>query len=59
MTDQTYRCPECGYQYDEACGDLHEGYPPGTRWADLPSNFCCPSCAVRDKSDFELLSATA
>ena len=28
-----YRCPGCGYIYDEARGDPHEGFAPGTAWA--------------------------
>jgi rubredoxin len=48
-----YRCPECGYLYDETTGDSHEGYPPGTPFDDLPADFACPDCAVRFKEDFE------
>jgi len=48
-----YRCPECGYEFDEASGDTHEGYPPGTPFSDLPEDFACPDCAVRFKEDFE------
>jgi len=48
-----YRCPECGYLYDETTGDSHEGYPPGTSFDDLPADFACPDCAVRFKEDFE------
>jgi len=47
-----YQCPECGYRYDEATGDEHEGYPPGTPFDELPGDFTCPDCAVRDKQDF-------
>lgn len=47
-----YRCPECGYVYDESKGDAHEGFPPGTLWSDLPEDFACPDCAVRTKADF-------
>ena len=47
-----YRCPGCGYLYDEAVGDKHEGYPPGYAFADLPADFVCPDCAVRYKEDF-------
>ena len=47
-----YRCPGCGYVYDEAQGDAHEGYPPGLRFAELPRDFVCPECAVREKDDF-------
>ncbi len=47
-----YECPDCGYVYDEAAGDDHEGYPPGMKFADLPEEFVCPDCAVRYKEDF-------
>lgn len=48
-----YRCPECGYVFDEAEGDVHEGYPPGTPFRDLPDDFACPDCSVRFKDEFE------
>jgi rubredoxin len=47
-----YRCPGCGHLYDEALGNPHEGFPPGTRWAQIPDDWACPDCAVRDKADF-------
>lgn len=47
-----YRCPGCGYVYDEAAGDDHEGYPPGFPFQELPDDFVCPDCAVRYKEDF-------
>jgi len=50
-----YRCPECGYIFDENKGDEHEGYPPGTVFAGLPQDFTCPDCAVRYRDDFEKL----
>ena len=50
-----YRCPECGYIFSEELGDEHEGYAPGTPFADLPGDFGCPDCAVRFKEDFEKL----
>lgn len=53
-----YRCPECGYTYDEARGDPDEGYPPGTRLADLPGDFACPDCSVRFRDDFVAVEAT-
>ena len=49
----SYRCPECGYIFDEAKGDPHEGYPPGTRFEELPDDFACPDCSVRFREDFE------
>lgn len=48
-----YECPECGYRYAEARGDAFLGYPPGTRWQDLPEDFVCPDCAVTGKDDFK------
>ncbi|MDA0679834.1 MAG: rubredoxin [Proteobacteria bacterium] len=48
-----FKCPECGYTYDEAVGDPHEGYSPGTRFENLPDDFACPDCSVRFKEDFE------
>jgi rubredoxin len=47
-----FRCPGCGYTYDEDKGDDHEGYPPGFLFEDLPEDFVCPACAVRYKEDF-------
>ena len=44
--------PDCGYAYDDALGDRREGYPPGTRFEQLPNDFVCPDCAVRAKADF-------
>lgn len=50
---QRYRCPGCGYVYDERLGDPHEGFEPGTLWAAVPEDWACPACAVREKPDFE------
>lgn len=47
-----YECPGCGYIYDEEIGDPDEGFSPGTRWTDIPEEWFCPDCAVRDKVDF-------
>jgi rubredoxin len=49
----SYRCPVCGYTYDEAAGDEHEGFSPGTAWSEVPEDWTCPDCAVREKVDFE------
>jgi rubredoxin len=51
-----YRCPECGYLFDETIGDDFEGYPAGTLFESLPDDFVCPDCAVRAKEDFEKVS---
>jgi rubredoxin len=47
-----YRCEVCDYVYDEAAGEPHEGFAPGTAWADVPDDWCCPDCGVREKIDF-------
>jgi len=49
---QAARCPGCGYVYDVARGDVHEGFPPGTAWSAIPDTWTCPDCGVRDKLDF-------
>ena len=46
------RCPSCEYVYEVAAGDEHEGFAAGTAWADIPEDWCCPDCGVRDKIDF-------
>ncbi|MDP3859338.1 MAG: fatty acid desaturase [Stagnimonas sp.] len=54
-TTTRHQCPNCDYVYDEAVGCVHEGFPAGTRWAQLPESWQCPQCAVREKPDFRLL----
>jgi rubredoxin len=54
-----YRCPVCDYIYDEALGAPREGHPAGTVWSDVPDNWCCPDCGVREKIDFLPASAGA
>lgn len=46
------RCPGCGYTYEVESGDEHEGFAAGTAWADVPDDWCCPDCGVREKVDF-------
>jgi alkane 1-monooxygenase len=53
------RCPGCGYTYEVAAGDEHEGFAAGTAWADIPDSWCCPDCGVREKVDFVPLSEAA
>jgi rubredoxin len=50
-----FRCPACGYVYDEEAGNPREGFPAGTSWAAVPDDWPCPDCGVRDKVDFELV----
>ena len=47
-----YVCEICGYEYDEAAGDPDNGIAPGTKFEDLPEDWCCPLCGV-DKSNFK------
>lgn len=47
-----YQCTDCGYVYDEKVGCAREGFAPGTPWAQIPSSWPCPDCAVREKPDF-------
>lgn len=47
-----YLCSVCGLIYDEAEGWPDDGIPPGTRWEDVPLNWCCPDCgAIKDDFD--------
>jgi alkane 1-monooxygenase len=46
------RCPGCGYVYDVAVGNELEGFAAGTAWRDIPDDWCCPDCGVREKVDF-------
>lgn len=50
-----YRCPVCDYVYDEIKGAAREGFPAGTQWQQIPDDWCCPDCGVREKVDFEPL----
>ncbi len=49
-----YMCLICGYIYEEELGDPNNGIAPGTKWEDVPPNWCCPDCQAR-KSDFEMV----
>jgi len=47
-----YICSVCGYVYDPAKGDPEQGVKPGTTFADLPADWCCPVCGAA-KDQFE------
>ena len=51
---KTYICLVCGWIYNEELGDQKEGFPPGTRWEEIPDTWFCPECGV-GKKDFELV----
>ena len=57
--DAAYRCPACGYTYDETAGDPHNGVAAGTPWSAVPNEWNCPECGVRDKVDFVPVDAKA
>jgi alkane 1-monooxygenase len=46
------RCPGCGYTYEVAVGNELEGFAAGTAGKDIPDDWCCPACGVREKVDF-------
>ncbi|MET9263537.1 fatty acid desaturase [Amycolatopsis sp. NPDC004079] len=46
------RCPGCGYVYRVAEGNELEGFAAGTAWSEIPDDWTCPDCGVRDKVDF-------
>ncbi|WP_269210971.1 fatty acid desaturase [Nocardioides sp. cx-169] len=51
------RCPGCGYTYEVEAGHELEGFAAGTAWSQIPDDWCCPDCGVRDKVDFVLLTS--
>ena len=54
MEYKKYMCLLCGYMYNEADGWPEDGIAPGTRWEDVPPNWCCPDCGAT-KGDFEMV----
>ena len=50
---KTFQCGACGFIYDEAEGLPDEGFPPGTRWADIPDDWVCPDCSMA-KAQFDM-----
>ena len=54
MANKTYMCVICGFIYDGAKGLPEEGFPPGTRWEDIPLNWVCPDCGA-SKDEFEMV----
>jgi len=50
---RTWQCGTCGFVYDEAAGLPEEGFPPGTRWDEIPESWCCPDCGM-SKAQFDM-----
>ena len=47
-----WQCGACGFVYDEAAGLPEEGLAPGTRWSEVPDDWCCPDCgSTKDMFD--------
>jgi flavin reductase (DIM6/NTAB) family NADH-FMN oxidoreductase RutF len=51
LASEKYYCTACGYVYDPEIGDPENGFPPGTRFEDLPDTWVCPVCGT-PKEDF-------
>lgn len=49
-----WECQICGFIYDEELGLPEEGVPAGTRWEDIPDDWCCPDCDA-GKHDFAMV----
>ena len=47
-----FYCAAARLAVEVAAGDEHEGFAAGTAWADIPADWCCPDCGVREKVDF-------
>lgn len=56
MNTKLWQCFFCAHFYDEALGDPDHGIAPGTAWADVPEDWCCPECGAT-KSDFAPIEA--
>ena len=55
-----WECMVCGWVYDEAKGWPEDGIAPGTRWEDIPEDWCCPQCGVgKDEFDMVLVNEAA
>jgi len=57
-TPTTWQCHLCGFIYDEVAGLPSAGFPPGTRWTDIPDTWSCPDCGYA-KTDFEMVEISA
>ncbi|MBF0139765.1 MAG: rubredoxin [Magnetococcales bacterium] len=43
---KVYMCMVCGFEYSEKDGLPDHGIAPGTRWEDIPDDWCCPDCGA-------------
>ena len=49
-----WQCTFCAFVYDQEQGWPEEGIAPGTRFEDIPDDWCCPECGA-SKADFMLI----
>lgn len=49
-------CGVCWWVYDPAAGDDVRGIAPGTPFAELPDDWCCPGCDA-PKHKFMVIAA--
>jgi rubredoxin len=49
--EEMYQCQtvNCGCIYDPSRGDRKAKVPKGTRFKELPDNWCCPVCGARKR----------
>ena len=50
--NELWQCQLCHFTYESEKGDPISGIEPGTKFEDLPDDWCCPICGA-DKSLFE------
>lgn len=49
---EEYKCPVCGYVYNNDSGDIKQGIAPGTKFINLPDDYVCPICGL-SKEEFK------
>jgi flavin reductase (DIM6/NTAB) family NADH-FMN oxidoreductase RutF/rubredoxin len=50
--NELWQCQLCHFTYESEKGDPISGIDPGTKFEDLPDDWCCPICGA-DKTMFE------
>lgn len=50
--NELWQCQLCHFTYESEKGDPISGIAPGTKFEDLPDDWCCPICGA-DKTMFE------
>lgn len=50
--NELWQCQLCHFTYETEKGDPISGIAPGTRFEDLPDDWCCPICGA-DKTMFD------